>query len=202
MISVFFSRLYFIGPFLLVVESTKWIYKCMHLQSRSRFNTPSSLLLYTSENHGNPAPLLVFILVHVRCHHCLTSSVSIFYLVFFSEPLLVLIEYVPFGDLLGYLRKSRGLNDTYYKDPDIKPKTSLTSQQLMKFAWQIADGMSYLSSKRVRNALSCWAFMFSALIGLLRNSSLWLRPLAYTFSSDVIALSVGKLSQSMNLKLA
>ena len=60
----------------------------------------------------------------------------------FAEPLLVLIEYVPFGDLLGYLRKSRGLNDTYYKDPDIKPQTNLTSQQLMKFAWQIADGMS------------------------------------------------------------
>ena len=61
----------------------------------------------------------------------------------------MLIEYVPFGDLLGYLRKSRGLNDTYYKDPDIKPQTNLKSQQLMKFAWQIADGMSYLSSKSV-----------------------------------------------------
>ena len=61
----------------------------------------------------------------------------------------MLIEYVPYGDLLGYLRKSRGLNDTYYKDPDIKPQTNLTSQQLMKFAWQIADGMSYLSSKSV-----------------------------------------------------
>ena len=67
----------------------------------------------------------------------------------YLEPLLVLIEYVPFGDLLGYLRKSRGLNDTYYKDPDIKPQTNLRSQQLMKFAWQIADGMSYLSSKSV-----------------------------------------------------
>ena len=66
-----------------------------------------------------------------------------------SEQLLVLIEYVPFGDLLGYLRKSRGLKDTYYKDPDIKPQTNLTSQQLMKFAWQIADGMSYLTSKSV-----------------------------------------------------
>ena len=71
------------------------------------------------------------------------------YFVISLEPLLVLIEYVPFGDLLGYLRKSRGLNDTYYKDPDIKPRTNLTSQQLMKFAWQIADGMSYLSSKYV-----------------------------------------------------
>ncbi|XP_074616223.1 tyrosine kinase receptor Cad96Ca-like [Acropora palmata] len=66
-----------------------------------------------------------------------------------SEPLLVLIEYVPFGDLLGYLRKSRGLNDTYYKDPDIKPNTNLTSEQLMKFAWQIADGMSYLSMRKI-----------------------------------------------------
>ena len=74
--------------------------------------------------------------------------------VLFLEPLLVLIEYVPYGDLLGYLRKSRGLNDTYYKDPDIKPKTSLTSQQLMKFAWQIADGMSYLS---LRKASLEWA---------------------------------------------
>ena len=71
------------------------------------------------------------------------------YLSFSLEPLLVLIEYVPYGDLLGYLRKSRGLNDTYYKDPDIKPQTSLTSQQLIKFAWQVADGMSYLSSRSV-----------------------------------------------------
>ena len=79
----------------------------------------------------------------------------------FSEPLLVLIEYVPYGDLLGYLRKSRGLNDTYYKEPDIKPKSNLTSQQLMKFAWQIADGMRYLSlrkaslSSRNRTIIAC-----------------------------------------------
>ncbi|KAL9964729.1 hypothetical protein ACROYT_G028409 [Oculina patagonica] len=66
-----------------------------------------------------------------------------------SEPLLVLIEYIPYGDLLGYLRKSRGLNDTYFKDPDVKPQTNLTSQQLIQFAWQIADGMSYLCSSKI-----------------------------------------------------
>ena len=71
----------------------------------------------------------------------------------FPDPLFVLIEYVPYGDLLGYLRKSRGLDDTYYKDPDIKPQSLLTSEQLMKFAWQIADGMSYLSSRSVRSFL-------------------------------------------------
>jgi len=72
-----------------------------------------------------------------------------FYFQFTIDPLLVLIEYVPYGDLLGYLRKSRGLNDTYFKDPDVKPQTNLTSEQLMRFAWQIADGMFYLSSRKV-----------------------------------------------------
>ena len=90
-----------------------------------------------------------------------TLQFHVCFVVFFFnsclEPLLVLIEYVPYGDLLGYLRKSRGLSDTYYKDPDIKPQTSLTSQQLMKFAWQIADGMSYLSSRSV-SAFIMFAF--------------------------------------------
>ncbi|XP_078379874.1 fibroblast growth factor receptor 1-like isoform X2 [Oculina patagonica] len=66
-----------------------------------------------------------------------------------TDPLLVIIEYVPYGDLLGYLRKSRGLNDTYFKYPDVKPQTSLTSQQLIKFSWQVADGMRYLSSRKI-----------------------------------------------------
>ncbi|XP_022809523.1 neural cell adhesion molecule 1-like [Stylophora pistillata] len=66
-----------------------------------------------------------------------------------SDPLLVLIEHIPYGDLLGYLRRSRGLIDTYFKDPDVKPETNLTSEQLVRFAWQIADGMKYLSSKKI-----------------------------------------------------
>ena len=75
------------------------------------------------------------------------------------DPLLVLIEYVPYGDLLGYLRKSRGLNDTYFKDPDVKPQTSLTAEQLMKFAWQVADGMLYLSSRKVWLLYAIFSFM-------------------------------------------
>ena len=66
-----------------------------------------------------------------------------------QDPVLVLIEYVlPYGDLLGYLRKSRGFKDTYFKDPDVKPQTSLSSLQLMNISWQIADGMAYLSSSK------------------------------------------------------
>jgi len=58
-------------------------------------------------------------------------------------------EYVPYGDLLGYLRKSRGLLDTYYNDPEIKPQSSLSSKQLFGFSWDIANGMEFLSSKKV-----------------------------------------------------
>ena len=62
---------------------------------------------------------------------------------------------MPYGDLLGYLRKSRGLNDTYFNNPDRRPETNLTSKQLIKFAWQIADGMAYLSSRKVNVYNNC-----------------------------------------------
>ena len=100
------------------------------------FATEQIILLYKQKRYLLENILLERVIYQLNC------LISL-------EQLLVLIEYVPFGDLLGYLRKSRGLKDTYYKDPDIKPQTNLTSQQLLKFAWQIADGMSYLSSKSV-----------------------------------------------------
>lgn len=62
---------------------------------------------------------------------------------------MAITEYAPYGDLLGYLRKSRGLHDTYYKDPDFKPQSSLRSKQLFGFALGIANGMEFLSSKKV-----------------------------------------------------
>ena len=67
---------------------------------------------------------------------------------FIARPLVV-VEYAQFGDLLGYLRKSRGMRDNYYSDPSVKPVSSLTSHQLLKFAWEISDGMQYLSMKKV-----------------------------------------------------
>lgn len=50
---------------------------------------------------------------------------------------------------MGYLRKSRNVDDNYYSDPDVKLQTSLTSLQLMKFSRQVVDGMEYLSSKEI-----------------------------------------------------
>ncbi|XP_020614889.1 platelet-derived growth factor receptor alpha-like [Orbicella faveolata] len=66
-----------------------------------------------------------------------------------TDPVMAITEYAPYGDLLGYLRKSRGLHDTYYKDPDFKPQSSLRSKQLFGFALGIANGMEFLSSKKI-----------------------------------------------------
>ncbi|XP_068732550.1 uncharacterized protein [Montipora capricornis] len=66
-----------------------------------------------------------------------------------SDPIMVMFEYIPYGDLLGFLKRSRGLDDQYFNDPDIKPKSSLTSEQLLKFAGEIADGMAYLEANKI-----------------------------------------------------
>ncbi|XP_015761888.1 PREDICTED: proto-oncogene tyrosine-protein kinase receptor Ret-like [Acropora digitifera] len=65
-----------------------------------------------------------------------------------TRPLIV-VEYARYGDLLGYLRKSRGVHDNYYSDPSVKPCSELTSRNLLKFAWEISDGMDYLSIKKI-----------------------------------------------------
>ncbi|CAH3163264.1 unnamed protein product, partial [Pocillopora meandrina] len=71
-----------------------------------------------------------------------------------SDPVMVLFEYIPFGDLLGYLRRSRGLSDNYYKDPDVKPSSSLSSKQRLKFSREIADGMAFLSANKVNRVVT------------------------------------------------
>ena len=68
---------------------------------------------------------------------------------FLKDRPLVVVEYAQYGDLLGYLRRSRGVQDNYYSDPSVKPGSTLTSRQLLKFAWEISDGMHYVSMKKV-----------------------------------------------------
>ena len=58
------------------------------------------------------------------------------------------MEYVPHGDLLGYLRNSRRLKDKFYfaaEDIDIE----LTTYDLISFSKQVANGMDFLSSMKV-----------------------------------------------------
>jgi len=60
----------------------------------------------------------------------------------------LILEYMPYGDLLGYLRISRGHHDIY-NSGEKKPTSRLTDTDLLSFACMIADGMSYLADMRV-----------------------------------------------------
>ncbi|XP_066027919.1 ephrin type-A receptor 3 isoform X2 [Pocillopora verrucosa] len=66
-----------------------------------------------------------------------------------KDPLLVVLEYLPYGDLLGYLRKSRGIEDAY-NTGERRPSSALTEKDLLSFAWMIADGMNYFSAMEAR----------------------------------------------------
>ncbi|XP_074632644.1 tyrosine kinase receptor Cad96Ca-like isoform X3 [Acropora palmata] len=71
------------------------------------------------------------------------------FLGYVSRPMMLILEYVPHGDLLGCLRKSRGMDDQYYSCPE-NFQEEITSYDLLSFAQQIAYGMSFLASKKGR----------------------------------------------------
>ena len=62
------------------------------------------------------------------------------------HPILVM-EYLPCGDLLGYLRKSRGIEDKYHCGEG--EAADLSTYDLVSFARQIATGMVFLGSRGV-----------------------------------------------------
>jgi hypothetical protein len=84
----------------------------------------------------------------------------------FLEFIMMVIEYVPYGDLLGYLRESRGLKDKfYYHCEELPCQEEVSPYELFSFAKQIACGMCFLAEKKVggdrrfvRTAHSYWVF--------------------------------------------
>lgn len=64
--------------------------------------------------------------------------------------LYIAIEYAPYGNLLDFLRKSRVLETDPAFAKEHGTASTLTSQQLLQFASDVAKGMQYLSEKQVR----------------------------------------------------
>ena len=64
---------------------------------------------------------------------------------------IMLMEYLVRGDLLGYLRKSRGIHDKYHLGQG--NVSELQIYDLVLFAKQIAAGMVFLGSRGVSSHL-------------------------------------------------
>ncbi|KAM4549221.1 tyrosine-protein kinase receptor Tie-1 isoform 3-T3 [Odontesthes bonariensis] len=62
--------------------------------------------------------------------------------------LYIAIEYAPYGNLLDFLRKSRVLETDPAFAKEHGTASTLTSQQLLEFAVDVATGMHYLSDKQ------------------------------------------------------
>ncbi|XP_044176854.1 tyrosine kinase receptor Cad96Ca-like isoform X2 [Acropora millepora] len=60
---------------------------------------------------------------------------------------ILLMEYLPCGDLLGFLRKSRGIVDKYYRGEG--EVANLKTYDLVSFSNQIATGMVFLASRGI-----------------------------------------------------
>ena len=65
---------------------------------------------------------------------------SVNYLQFCPGPLFVVVEYAPNGNLRQFLKDRR---------PTREHTTDLTLKDLVSFAYQVARGMEYLSSRKV-----------------------------------------------------
>ena len=61
-----------------------------------------------------------------------------------------------------FLRRSRGLSDNYYKDPDVKPSSSLSSKQLLKFSRGGTILCTILFHLEVANPIQCKVHPFDA----------------------------------------
>ena len=69
-----------------------------------------------------------------------------------SDPMYVVMEYMCHGDLLGFLRASRGHHGLYHISPGIRyqpPTFNLCSRDLLNVAAKIANGMRYLADRKV-----------------------------------------------------
>ena len=87
---------------------------------------------------------------------CLILFMFIFqkysFLPFDLDPMYVVMEYMCHGDLLGFLRASRGHHGMYHISPGTRyqpPTLNLCSRDLLNVATKIANGMRYLSDRKV-----------------------------------------------------
>ena len=75
-----------------------------------------------------------------------------------GDPVYLIMDYFAHGDLLGFLRATRGHTDHYTVSAGTETKTpacTAQSQDLLNLATQIANGMSFLEERKVSHRSLC-----------------------------------------------
>lgn len=75
-----------------------------------------------------------------------------------GDPVYLIMDYFAHGDLLGFLRATRGHTDHYTVSAGTETRTpacTAQSQDLLNLATQIANGMSFLEEKKVSHRSLC-----------------------------------------------
>jgi len=73
-----------------------------------------------------------------------------------AGPLYVIVEYAPYGNLREFLRERRAAVDGFHDDAENQQNSSLTYRDLLSFAFQVARGLEYMSSRMVNvTVISC-----------------------------------------------
>lgn len=73
-----------------------------------------------------------------------------------SGPLYVIVEYASKGNLREYLQARRPPGMEYCYNPTRVPEEQLSFKDLVSCAYQVARGMEYLASKKVRSSQELW----------------------------------------------
>lgn len=71
-------------------------------------------------------------------------------------PLYVIVEYASKGNLREYLQARRPPGMEYCYNPSRVPEEQLSFKDLVSCAYQVARGMEYLASKKVRSSRRLW----------------------------------------------
>lgn len=83
-----------------------------------------------------------------------------------AGPLYVIVEYASKGNLREYLQARRPPGMEYCYNPTRVPEEQLSFKDLVSCAYQVARGMEYLASKKVRSSWGARGGMGSPAAGL------------------------------------
>ena len=76
-----------------------------------------------------------------------------------GDRLLIIMEFAPHGNLSKFLRRKRDIYEPTWETTTNNPDVELTIRNLVVYAYQIARGMEFLASKKVRVNRKHCAFM-------------------------------------------